>query len=493
MYQYSHWLTRSVVIIWIGNCLLASAIAVREVWVPYMSAGWSAYQNIISDPFDGTTMPIAYVPDWTKSQNQDKSKRFEDIAISEYVPMPQYDALSLRDLTDTSRASILLHYTYFTPYMGSYRLNYKENDGSHNAIDIRAPLGTPVLAIANGVIIRANESDATGNKYIVIRHDNVPLDGMKKSLYSGYLHLSEILVSEWTKVRKGEMIWRVGMTGIATTPHLHIQIDTEDAPFHPYWPFSTADSRSAGLWFYDSVNAGLGKEKARTYSIHPMNFINTFLWGNTADVFSSAPLQREKEVISLPTNTQKEETIIASYETVQPEECSKKKYSDVSEKSQLWKLLYPLIDTNCLFQENTDTFGPKNTVTRRDAIMTLMQYYAVKPSNGTSHFLDIPIGDAFQWYSLIAYRKGILDGNYAYPDRLMTKWEFIDLLVKVARPDRNPSQIRVYSDVDGMNIYYQSAQDYALMTRTRWGKLFVNTLLSRSSMVQILNWLTQKK
>lgn len=141
-------------------------------------------------------MPIAYVPDWTKSQNQDKSKRFEDIAISEYVPMPQYDALSLRDLTDTSRASILLHYTYFTPYMGSYRLNYKENDGSHNAIDIRAPLGTPVLAIANGVIIRANESDATGNKYIVIRHDNVPLDGMKKSLYSGYLHLSEILVSE---------------------------------------------------------------------------------------------------------------------------------------------------------------------------------------------------------------------------------------------------------------------------------------------------------
>jgi murein DD-endopeptidase MepM/ murein hydrolase activator NlpD len=60
--------------------------------------------------------------------------------------------------------------------MGSYRLNYKEYDGSHNAIDIRAPIGTPVLSIANGVVVRAVESDATGNKFVVIRHDNVPIN-----------------------------------------------------------------------------------------------------------------------------------------------------------------------------------------------------------------------------------------------------------------------------------------------------------------------------
>ena len=86
------------------------------------------------------------------------------------------------------------------------------------------------------------------------------------------------------------MIGRVGMTGIATTPHLHIQIDTGDAPFHPYWPFSTSDSQSAGLGFYDSVNSGLGKEKALKYSIHPMNFINTYLGGISAESLSSAPV-----------------------------------------------------------------------------------------------------------------------------------------------------------------------------------------------------------
>jgi murein DD-endopeptidase MepM/ murein hydrolase activator NlpD len=68
--------------------------------------------------------------------------------------------------------------------MGSYRLNYKENDGSHNAIDIRAPIGTPVLSIANGVVIRTVDADITGNKFVVIRHEGVPLDGRSRNLYS---------------------------------------------------------------------------------------------------------------------------------------------------------------------------------------------------------------------------------------------------------------------------------------------------------------------
>lgn len=120
-------------------------------------------------------MPILYIPDWSKTAYQNKTTRFSDIPISDYIPLPTYDVNSLLDTTNISKKSLIEHYTYITPYMGSYRLNYKENDGSHNAIDIRSPIGTPVLAIANGVVIRTIEADATGNRFVVVRHEGIPL------------------------------------------------------------------------------------------------------------------------------------------------------------------------------------------------------------------------------------------------------------------------------------------------------------------------------
>jgi hypothetical protein len=94
-----------------------------------MDAGSDSYSHIRSAPFDGTVMPITYIPDWTKTANQDKSKRFEDISISDYIALPIYDAgLLLSDMQNTTKMSTILHYTYTVPYMGSYRFNYKEHD-----------------------------------------------------------------------------------------------------------------------------------------------------------------------------------------------------------------------------------------------------------------------------------------------------------------------------------------------------------------------------
>ena len=86
--------------------------------------------------------------------------------------------------------------------MGSYKQNYLEYDGSHNAVDIRAPIGTPVLSIANGVVVRTIESDPTGNKLVVIRHDGISINGKRQSIYSCYLHLSEINIQEGKKIKK---------------------------------------------------------------------------------------------------------------------------------------------------------------------------------------------------------------------------------------------------------------------------------------------------
>lgn len=448
-----------------------------------MSANTDAYANIKSDPFDGTSLPIVYIPDWTKVDNQDKTKKFEDIAISDFLPLPVYNPLELLDEKSTSKDTLIKRYTYITTYMWSYRLNYQEYDGSHLWVDIRAPLGTPVLAIANGVVIRTVEADLSGNKFVVIRHDNVPFEGKNVTLYSGYLHLSQILVTEGTKIRKWEILGRVGMTWIATTPHLHIQIDTADAPFHPYWPFTTAESRAEWLGFFESVNAGLGKENARKYSIHPMSFLYSHLGGVTQNQPTTT-----QAVFTLPEESQNVD--IASLSLTETP-CQKKRFSDVATNSALGRSLYELVDKRCLFQTG-ETFQTKWAVTKREALINIMKFYNIDPANGTSHFLDIPIGDIFQWYAIIAARKWAIDGNYAFPEKILTKEEFVSLVAKFS-PVKNPSMMKIYNDVDSMNPAFQAIQDYAYITGAKGGRFQPKNILTRGTMVQMFLWMHRSK
>lgn len=76
-----------------------------------------------------------------------------------------------------------------------------------------------------------------------------------------------------TKIRKGQPLGKVGMTGITTTPHLHFQIDKASAPFHVYWPYSYSDLNELGIDFFAAVNMGLGKENALKNTVHPMTFV----------------------------------------------------------------------------------------------------------------------------------------------------------------------------------------------------------------------------
>lgn len=506
-----------IITIWISNCILSGAIAIQQSWLPNMNAGSAQYSQIVSDPFDGTIMPILYIPDWSKEQYQNKTIKFSDISISDFIPLPTYDPIWLVNISNTSKKSLITHYTYITPYMGSYRLNYLEYDGSHNAIDIRAPIGTPVLSIANGVVVRTIESDPTGNKLVVIRHDGININGKKQSIYSCYLHLSEIDIQEGKKIKKWEMLGRVGMTWIATTPHLHIQIDTDDAPFHPYWPFSTADSKASWLSFFDSINAWLGKENAMKYSIHPMNFISMYMNGNSqsqespiinsiADLQSAPQIPKEQSELvpvnasiesivqrmwiswSTPTSLSKVSTTVttpAKNIYLNNKQCEKNKLPEISNLSKWGKTFYQSIEGSCIFQSNWK-FNPNATITQKDAIMMIMKYYKITPANGTSHFLDIDIGDNFQGYAIAGYRRGIIDGNYAAPSKLLSKWDFIELLVKIGKIERNPSQIKIYKDTSAMNIKFNYIQDYAFKIHARWGNFNSDSLLTVQWAIEIM-------
>jgi murein DD-endopeptidase MepM/ murein hydrolase activator NlpD len=82
----------------------------------------------------------------------------------------------------------------------------------HAGVDIRAATGTPILAAAPGTVLRTGWGPFAG-RYVLLVH--------APDLGTAYYHLSEIGVVAGQRVGRGEPIGRAGMTGNATTAHLH--------------------------------------------------------------------------------------------------------------------------------------------------------------------------------------------------------------------------------------------------------------------------------
>lgn len=85
----------------------------------------------------------------------------------------------------------------------------------HAGIDYGCPTGTPVVAAGRGRVVMAQDRIVTG-KTVVLEH----LPGM----YSIYMHLETMTVSYGEIVPRGYLLGTVGMTGLATGPHLHWEL-----------------------------------------------------------------------------------------------------------------------------------------------------------------------------------------------------------------------------------------------------------------------------
>lgn len=116
----------------------------------------------------------------------------------------------------------------------------------HAGVDFPAATGTAVPAIADGVAIRVPYSSCIGN-VLVIRHP----DG----LYSGYSHLSAILVADGQSVLRGQTVAQVGATGTCQTgPHLHLTLGDH---LESYYDRATIDP----LAYIDGHAAGVNCEQ----------------------------------------------------------------------------------------------------------------------------------------------------------------------------------------------------------------------------------------
>ncbi|MFB0535224.1 MAG: LysM peptidoglycan-binding domain-containing protein [Anaerolineae bacterium] len=101
----------------------------------------------------------------------------------------------------------------------------------HEGIDYDAPPGAAVLAANDGQVALAEPLTVRGNA-VIIDH------GL--GVHSGYYHLSGINVQEGQQVKKGEVVGKVGGTGLATGPHLHWEIRVNGINVDPtQWTWQT--------------------------------------------------------------------------------------------------------------------------------------------------------------------------------------------------------------------------------------------------------------
>ncbi len=94
------------------------------------------------------------------------------------------------------------------PVTGAYKL--------HEGIDIGAPLGTPIRAVAEGKVIESRP--ASGYGYIVV------IDHGGLSTLYAHVYPQDVTVRVGQSVKRGQIIAAVGNNGQSTGPHLHLEV-----------------------------------------------------------------------------------------------------------------------------------------------------------------------------------------------------------------------------------------------------------------------------
>ncbi|MEH0690717.1 peptidoglycan DD-metalloendopeptidase family protein [Vibrio cholerae] len=112
----------------------------------------------------------------------------------------------LRSPLDFRRVSSNFNPTRRHPVTGQVR--------AHRGTDYAAPVGTPIWAAGDGVVIKSSYNQFNGN-YVFIKHSNTYI--------TKYLHLQKRKVKTGQRVKQGQTVGTLGGTGRVTGPHLHYE------------------------------------------------------------------------------------------------------------------------------------------------------------------------------------------------------------------------------------------------------------------------------
>ena len=107
----------------------------------------------------------------------------------------------------------------------------------HNGVDLAAPEYSHVRAVLPGRVVYVDKYFGYG-KLITIEHEN--------GCVSMYGHLNEFLVNLGQRVTAGQLIGRLGSTGMSTGPHLHLEWRKNGVPVDPLKEFPSLAKEAEG-------------------------------------------------------------------------------------------------------------------------------------------------------------------------------------------------------------------------------------------------------
>lgn len=119
----------------------------------------------------------------------------------------------------------------------------------HTGLDIISVVGTNVIATADGVVKSAVRSDVQSGNYIEIEHEG--------GYITRYMYLSDMFVRKNQKVKRGDIIALVGMTGLSFAPHLHYEVEFEGRIMNPVnYMFAQLNSYDYAAMMLITYNTG---------------------------------------------------------------------------------------------------------------------------------------------------------------------------------------------------------------------------------------------
>ena len=186
-----------------------------------------AKQNELDDEYDNAQSTYnSYV-----SEESDLESEAEKIEAQKAQLQAEWEE-AIRAAAQSEPNRVLSSMDFVWPYAGGGYISCGYGGyAGHTGTDITSggAYGTPIYAIADGVVIRSRTLNYSYGYHMIINHGNI--DG--NNYASLYAHCSALLVSEGEEVTKGQVIGYVGSTGNSSGAHLHFEIRVNSYAVNP--------------------------------------------------------------------------------------------------------------------------------------------------------------------------------------------------------------------------------------------------------------------